>query len=385
MASTLTAAELSMPLVPNPDGSPPNYIDPPTLAPAVTGVGVSLTIATTLLVVMRISTNARTAKGLGIDDVFCVIALLLAIPFTGVQLSMNDTARHAWDVPLSAINDPAYLKKTFVVSVFIGPVFFFSKSTILLFYFYVFKPKKWLRVAVWCALVVLFIIYSAMVPAAFVLCMPSRGEDWNLSAFTKCALLEPWAKALGVANVLADLYIIILPLPIILRLHQAVRTRLAIAAMFGTGVFGLVASTMSLYYRVTEVPDLDSSWVATETHICVITEAYVAILVCCMPFLPLFWKKLVVTTSLYSSARSVLRSRKPIRSPTLLHQQREDVETTSRSSSEPILELQQPPKLALRGNDGLYHLASPTPSNVRTIRSPGSMKSVTPDMAESWI
>ena len=257
-----------------------------------------------------------------------------------------------------------------------------------------------------------------MVPAAFVLCMPSRGEDWNLSAFTKCALLEPWAKALGVANVLADLYIIILPLPIILRLHQAVRTRLAIAAMFGTGVLyveslvkraslliAIVVSSQAPCLYTTESPKFQTSihpgLRPRPTFACKstpapnrrvrianspsITEAYVAILVCCMPFLPLFWKKLVVTTSLYSSARSVLRSRKPIRSPTLLHQQREDVETTSRSSSEPILELQQPPKLALRGNDGLYHLASPTPSNVRTIRSPGSMKSVTPDMAESWI
>ena len=72
MASELTPEQLAMPLVPNPDGSPPNYIDPPSLAPAMTGVGVSLTVVTALLVVIRICTNAKSARvrrgRLGVDD-----------------------------------------------------------------------------------------------------------------------------------------------------------------------------------------------------------------------------------------------------------------------------------------------------------------------------
>ena len=66
--------------------------------------------------------------------------------------------------------------------------------------------------------------------------MPASGEEWDLVVLTKCKSMGSWAKALNVTNILADLYIIVLPLPIILKLQQTLRTRLAIAAVFGTGV-----------------------------------------------------------------------------------------------------------------------------------------------------
>ena len=68
MTTELTPEQLAMPLVPNPDGSPPNYIDPPSLAPAMTGVGVSLTVVTAFLVIIRIFTNTKSVRGIGVDD-----------------------------------------------------------------------------------------------------------------------------------------------------------------------------------------------------------------------------------------------------------------------------------------------------------------------------
>ena len=298
-------------------------------------------------------------------------------------------------------------------------MFFFSKSAILLSYFYVFRPKKWLRIAVWCGLVVLFIIYFVDIPAAFVLCMPGSGEDWDLLVLTKCKSMGQWAKALNVTNILADLYIIILPLPIILKLHQTLRTRLAIAAMFGTGVLyarltlkcansltdhsGLIASAMSLYYRIIVFSDIDSSWVATQTYFCVygysksppsistlltppsMTEAYVAISVSCMPFLPSFWRKIVFKTPLYSSVRSRLRNLKPGRTTSSLSKNHDDFDATRRSSEEPFFEMRQPPKLKIRGDSRVYDFADASLPDRTMNGSGGIVKLVTLDVVESRI
>ncbi|MCJ1325777.1 hypothetical protein MMC10_002440, partial [Thelotrema lepadinum] len=58
----------SIPVGPNPDGSPPNFIDPPSLAPAVFVVGLVLTIVSVTVVSLRLFTNWRYTGKWDLDD-----------------------------------------------------------------------------------------------------------------------------------------------------------------------------------------------------------------------------------------------------------------------------------------------------------------------------
>ena len=69
MESILEGADPNTtPLVPNPDGSPPNFSNPQTLTATRVGLGTALAVQATILVAIRITTNARLPRGLRADD-----------------------------------------------------------------------------------------------------------------------------------------------------------------------------------------------------------------------------------------------------------------------------------------------------------------------------
>jgi hypothetical protein len=56
-----------IPLMPNPSGAPPNFVDPPDLMGAVLGVGITLMILSGILLIFRLVTNHKISK-VRLDD-----------------------------------------------------------------------------------------------------------------------------------------------------------------------------------------------------------------------------------------------------------------------------------------------------------------------------
>lgn len=56
----------------NPNGDPPNFLDPPSLAPDIFTVGLSLIIISGLIVILRLVTNAKIVRKWGLDDCMCI-------------------------------------------------------------------------------------------------------------------------------------------------------------------------------------------------------------------------------------------------------------------------------------------------------------------------
>ena len=69
MAAIPPGADLSkIPLAPNPNRDPPNFVNPPNQAVVVLAVGVPLVAISSCFVSLRIFTNYRVAHKLGLDD-----------------------------------------------------------------------------------------------------------------------------------------------------------------------------------------------------------------------------------------------------------------------------------------------------------------------------
>jgi len=66
-----------IPLAVNPNGDPPNFINPPSLAPAMLEVGVTLIIISRILVILRLVTNLKNTGKLGLNDCMCNTAFLI--------------------------------------------------------------------------------------------------------------------------------------------------------------------------------------------------------------------------------------------------------------------------------------------------------------------
>lgn len=57
-----------IPLAPNPNGDPPNFVDPPSQEKISLGVGISLMILALFALALRLVSNLRYTRKLALDD-----------------------------------------------------------------------------------------------------------------------------------------------------------------------------------------------------------------------------------------------------------------------------------------------------------------------------
>ncbi|KAF7876408.1 hypothetical protein EAF04_001500 [Stromatinia cepivora] len=296
-----------VPLAVNPSGAPPNFVNPPSLIGTVQGVGIALAIVSFGMVCLRWRINLKHDHKITLDDLFVAIGFVLALGYTGMVCSMGTSSRHAWDTPLSILN-PEYMQKLFATSLFYGPMLFFAKSAILLLYLRAFRPKRWLRIGVYITLGVLLPVYWMNVGMGIAWCMPHHGDPWALPVLVNCNhLATPGFVQAGV-NIAADLAIFFLPLPIILKLQMPRSKKIALCGVFATGILALVASALTVYYRVQIIHNPDSTWSTAQTYVCIQAEVYATIMVACMPSFARAWNVSFKETKFYASLQYLFTS-----------------------------------------------------------------------------
>ncbi|KAF2488554.1 hypothetical protein BU16DRAFT_473457 [Lophium mytilinum] len=317
-----------VPLGVNPSGAPPNFVNPPTLVHSVQAIGVVLAIISLFLVCVRLGVYRTISRGILLDDASIIIAFVFAITYTVIVSTLDKASHHAWDTPMSLFDDADYLKKLFVTSLIYGPMLFFAKTSILLLYHRAFHPKKWLRFGVYITIAILFGSYFMTVPMAFYWCMP-HNAPWNMAVLGTCNMMATPGLVQGSINIAADITIFLLPLPVIMRLQIPTSKKIALSAIFATGLLALVASILTMYYRVLIIRGVDSSWAGAQTYICIQAEIYAAICVACMPSMARVWKIKYKETKFYASIQSLLHT---MRGTTSKGTQKSEQSTTAISS-----------------------------------------------------
>jgi hypothetical protein len=118
-----------------------------------------------------------------------------------------------------------------------APTMWAAKSAILALYIRVFGTVQWLRRTAYASIVLMVPVYSLNMVVAGVYCMPGRGESWGGErSLLRCYSAQWPVIAVGVFSCLADLLILLLPFPIITILHIDLRKKVALAAVFGSGL-----------------------------------------------------------------------------------------------------------------------------------------------------
>ncbi|RDL41443.1 uncharacterized protein BP5553_01422 [Venustampulla echinocandica] len=312
------------PLAANPSGAPPNFANPPSLADSVFWVGLVLGIVTTIFVVLRLATNLKINRKLVLADYLCILALTLMICYYALIASLVNTARHTWDVPLSVLT-PSYLKKIAAENFIIGPTLWSSKATILALYIQLFESKIWMRWTSIIALVTMFLFYWANTPLAGVFCVPHNGDPWDDRILTSCSKLAMMGPIQGAVGLAADLFILILPLPSMCGLTLPFGKKVGVMVVFLAGFLAVVASAVSLHYRVSTYTGDDALWngslVTITTGLQGLTvgwtrfaEGFVTIIVSCAPAMASLWINIISKSNFYTALRSKFPNSAEIRS-----------------------------------------------------------------------
>jgi len=94
-----------------------------------------------------------------------------------------------------------------------------------------------MRVAVYIGLVLNFFIYWPSVPLEIAFAAPRPGQTWTtLLTSGLPEKLIYWGLVQGSLAVFIDLYIFVLPLPVLSKLHLSMRKRIGLCAIFLTAL-----------------------------------------------------------------------------------------------------------------------------------------------------
>jgi hypothetical protein len=222
-------------------------------------------------------------------------AILAVIAFTGSLILTYKLVGYLSD-PATSIDSLLTLSQ--VTNWFTPTAMWSSKIPILILYIKLFGVKVWLRWLCWGLIVLTSILFTAGAGYTCGMC-DNRGRAFTPEFLFQCSNASSRSGvALGTVAIVTDIFIFIIPLPIIASLKLPTRRKWALALVFITGFFGIVASGISTYYKYSSLNG--SSVGLTNSMITTLVECAIAIIVGCVPAIAGLWARLVKTGGFFS-------------------------------------------------------------------------------------
>ncbi|KAH7311267.1 hypothetical protein B0I35DRAFT_437814 [Stachybotrys elegans] len=145
---------------------------------------------------------------------------------------------------------------------------FFAKASILLLYLELFDVRKAQRNASWTGLVACFMLYGSGISVAIYYETPRAGESWADTLDGRAVIPLTWWQAQSAMTIALDLYILVVPIPVISKLHLSSRKRLQISAVFSLALLGIGAAIASFVQRIQITSSTDQKWISAILYIC---------------------------------------------------------------------------------------------------------------------
>ncbi|CAK3813283.1 Hypothetical predicted protein [Lecanosticta acicola] len=302
------------PLAPAPPGFTTDFSDE-GYAPTLRGLIIALLVLNTIFTVARVYTRAGPLRSFGIDDGFVIAAWISTTVHMAVTLDAlaHGFGHHLWNIRVSGY---AHLYRDFfVLEVWSTVVYCSLKLAFLFTYERIFSPTKVYRYLIWGGITVCFLFYFGSFWWLIFKCSPIAASwDPFITNYT-CAKEFVSGGETGVFNVISDVYILFLPIPMIWNLQTNTKRKLRLLAVFSVGLFTAVTSIVRLAETVIQAKNPDAFYALGKVDIWALLEYSIGLMVVCSLVFTALWNKVLVGpatkiwNSLSSAAKSVLTLR----------------------------------------------------------------------------
>ncbi|KAI3331709.1 hypothetical protein HD806DRAFT_478092 [Xylariaceae sp. AK1471] len=288
---------------------PPGYVDE-SLVPRTFAVAVTFIVLEIGIVTLRFATRYLYNTKLGIDDYLIIPALIFTLGvcvITIVELKIAGVGRHL-DVlyvtkPQAVVN---WAKSGYAIETLYGAGVAFPKLSVLFIYLRIFTGRIY-RAITYALIGIISATGAAVIITSLASCRPFSAR-WDPALFpTHCIDAPRFWQGASIPNVVTDVVMLVLPIPVVWHLHIDKKQKLALTGIFLLGSVGLVASIIRLTvtYRVTALSD--GTWDSADIAMWSLVETGVYLIAACLPVLrPLY---LSVIKSVSSIARTVLTTK----------------------------------------------------------------------------
>ncbi|KAF5562457.1 monocarboxylate transporter 2 [Fusarium phyllophilum] len=238
-----------------------------------------------LCLLQRLYVKYYITRGLKIDDVLITLAWSAQI----WSISIGGLCHHAWEMPIDVF------EKHMLSSYIAAPAFIIcnglTKSSLLTFYLQV-SPQKWFRRAIF--VTIAFVVLYTIIIASLLLfgCQP-RETAWDpyLFASGKCIDYAVMYIIIAVANIISDIVLFAIPIPMIVRLKMPLGQKIGLGIMLGIATITVTTSIIRMIYLPSLLGALDIPWIAAPANVWSFVEVNLFIICGCMPTFRKFFKR----------------------------------------------------------------------------------------------
>ncbi|KAJ5119753.1 hypothetical protein N7448_010422 [Penicillium atrosanguineum] len=247
-------------------------------------VTTALTILAILLVAIRLWTRIRLIKSPGYDDLLVTLALATSITFYAFILAERENGLGISKHDLSWEMRRTQMRMLWLSIPFYNLSLTLSKLSALILYGRIFHHRGF-RIAKYALMTFIIISSLWMVISGFVFCVPIH-TFWSghiLAAEAHCLPVGPVWYANAAMQIFSDVAILILPMPLLWKLHLPLRQRAGIMIVFGVGILVIATSSARLYELWKMVNGGDFTKTNENAAVWSSLEANVSIICACLP------------------------------------------------------------------------------------------------------
>ncbi|KAK9311147.1 hypothetical protein V1524DRAFT_457636 [Lipomyces starkeyi] len=259
-------------------------------------LGVSAFFATLAISSVALRFWARKVKQnpVKVDDWCILVALILALGLVSCDMTgviVGGVGLHVTDIEERYGPDPitSFLKDLVAVQILWATSLAMTKASILLFYMRIFDvADRHFRIVSRVAIVAIFLWCMSVILCGFLLCRPFA-YNWDQSIPGGHCNNQILSYILtGSFNIVTDILVLCLPIPMIRKLQMPFRTKVALTLIFAIGFFICVISIVRTITLV-KVSYTDITYSVPIALIWSMMEPTLAITIACVPIMrPLF-------------------------------------------------------------------------------------------------
>ncbi|CEL02129.1 hypothetical protein ASPCAL03301 [Aspergillus calidoustus] len=223
------------------------------------GVGIFFLL---LRLVARLSMGG--IRGLRLDDAFATLAMIFftiqtvniyRMDILGTNIGLNEES--AMLVPDNQIPDMVRGSKLAFMNWIWYICYIWCLKGVLLCLYWKLTAGTWHRHVVTATSIFCGIIWLACVLTHVCLCTPVY-RNWQIQPYPGdyCTLRQPLYVEIAVFNVLSDVCILIIPIPILAKLQVPIQRKVVLALMFSSGIFIMICTILRAYYSLRSITSL---------------------------------------------------------------------------------------------------------------------------------